>query len=209
VTDPVRASFDRVAEHYAAEFGDELTRKPWDVERLRRFAAAVAPGPVLDVGCGAAGHVGRFVAEAGVRVVIGVDFSERSVAHARRLNPALSFVAADVGALPIASGACAGLVAFYSLIYGADDARAAALAELRRVLRPGGRLLAAVHGGHGSHRFTEYKGVAIDVELRYREPGAFAAAVGAAGFVVEPVEVRPPYPFEHATERLYVAARAA
>ena len=55
--DPVRAAFDRIAEQYAADFADELARKPWDVERLRRFAAACPPGPVLDVGCGAAGHI--------------------------------------------------------------------------------------------------------------------------------------------------------
>ena len=208
--DPVRASFDRIAEQYAAEFADELTRKPWDVERLRRFAAACPAGPVLDVGCGAAGHVGRFVADrlGPSRQVIGVDFSERSVALARRLNPALRFVAADVRALPVADGACAGVVAFYSLIYTGADATAAALAELRRVLRAGGRLLAAVHAGAGVQRFSDYKGVAIDVELHHREPEAFAAQVRRAGFAVESVEVRAPYPLEHATERLYVSARS-
>src|SRR2546421_10108348 len=89
VMDPVRAAFDRIAEQYAADFADELTRKPWDVERLHRFAAACPPGPVLDVGCGAAGHVGRFFAELDTRAglpVIGVDFSERSAALPRRLN---------------------------------------------------------------------------------------------------------------------------
>ena len=211
MTDPVRAAFDRIAEQYAADFADELTRKPWDVERLRRFGAACPPGPVLDVGCGAAGHVGRFVADLGPRpdrAVIGVDFSERSVILARRLNPTLSFVAADVRALPVADGVCAGIVAFYSLIYGGDEATAVMLAELRRVLRDGGRLLVAVHGGTGAQRFTDYKGVAIDVELHHRPPAAFAAQVRRAGFAVESVEVRPPYAFEHATERLYVAARA-
>src|SRR5439155_730148 len=169
------------------DFADELTRKPWDVERLRRFAAACLPGPVLDVGCGAAGHVGRFLAELDTRAdrpVIGVDFSERSAALARRLNPALSFVAGDVGALPVAGGVCAGVLAFYSLIYAGDETTAALLAELRRVLRDGGRLLAAVHAGTGAQRFTEYKGAAIDVELHHRQPQVFAAQVRHAGFVV-------------------------
>src|SRR5438309_4803225 len=155
VIDSVRVAFDRIAEQYAADFADELTRKPWDVERLRRFGAACPPGPVLDVGCGPAGHVGRFVADLGTRpdrAVIGVDFSERSVILARRLNPTLSFVAADVSALPVADGVCAGIVAFYSLIYGGDEATAVMLAELRRVLRDGGRLLVAVRGGTGAQR---------------------------------------------------------
>ena len=205
--DPVRASFDRIAQQYAADFADELTRKPWDVERLRRFTARCGAGPVLDVGCGAAGHVGRFVSDLGARVV-GVDFSERSVAHASRLNPALRFVAADARALPIADRACAGIVAFYALIYGDDAQTVAALAELRRVLREGGNLLLAVHAGTGAQRFTDYKGAPVDVELCYRQPDVFGAQVRQARFAVDAIETRPPYPFEHPTERLYVAARA-
>jgi SAM-dependent methyltransferase len=207
VIDPVRASFDRIAEQYAADFADELTRKPWDVERLRRFAAMCGPGLVLDVGCGAAGHVGRFLADHGVRV-IGVDFSERSVAVAARLNPMLRFVAGDILDLPVAEGTCAGVVAFYCLIYGGDESTRTALAELRRVLRTGGRLLIAVHAGVGVQRFTDYKGASVDVGLHHRQPTAFAELMRGVGFVVESVEVRPPYAFEHATERLYVSARA-
>ena len=160
---------------------------------------------MLDVGCGAAGHVGRFVAELGPRV-IGVDLSARSTALARRLNPGLCFVAADMETLPFASGACAGIVAFYSLIYAADPR--AALVELRRVLRRDAPLLVAVHAGEGSQRFDRYKGMAIDVELHWRSPELFAAQLSAASFAVERVEVRPPYPLEHATQRLYVAGRA-
>jgi SAM-dependent methyltransferase len=176
------------------------------VDWLRQFAAHCEGGTVLDVGCGSAGHVGRFVADLGCRVT-GVDLSARSAALARRLNPGLHFVAADMAALPFAAGACAGIVAFYSLIYTADPRTA--LGELRRVLRRDARLLVAVHAGDGRQHFDSYKGMAIDVELHLRSPEAFAAHVGAAGFTIERVEVREPYPFEHATRRLYVAGRAA
>jgi hypothetical protein len=47
----------------------------------------------------------------------------------------------------------------------------------------------------------------VDVELHLRSPDVLAAQIRAAGFAVESVEMRPPYPFEHATERLYVAAQ--
>lgn len=201
----LQASFDRIAEQYAADFADELTRKPFDVERLRAFAAACGRGSVLDVGCGAAGHIGRFVADLGPRVV-GVDLSPRSVALARRLNPTVSFVAADMRALPFSAGAYAGVVAFYSLVYEADPTEA--LAELRRVLRPGGGLLVAVHAGEGVQHFGEYKGMPVDVELHLRAPDTLAAQARRAGFTVERVEVREPYPAEHATPRLYLQARA-
>ena len=161
---------------------------------------------ILDIGCGAAGHVGRFVADLGRRVV-GVDFSERSVARAARANPALRFVTADVHALPFAGGACAGILSFYSLIYGGADPTTAALAELRRVLQPGGRLLVAVHAGDEVQRFTDYKGVPIDVAIHLREPATFARWVREAGFEIEAEELRAPYPFEHPAQRLYISAR--
>ena len=78
-----------------------------------------------------------------------------------------------------------------------------------RVLRSRGRLLIAVHAGTGAQHFSDYKGAPVDVDLVYREPTTLAAQVRRAGFAVESIEVRPPYAFEHATERLYVAARAA
>jgi SAM-dependent methyltransferase len=207
VTESVRRSFDRIAEQYAADFADELTRKPYDRERLAAFAASCGDGPVLDVGCGAAGHVGRFVADQGVRV-IGVDLSERSVALAARLNPSMPFVAADARALPVRSGAGAAVLAFYSLIYEGVEGTRAVLAELRRVLRPGGALLLAVHAGEGVHHFAEYKGIAVDVELHLWAPAVLERLVRDAGFAVDAIDVRTPYPFEHATRRLYLAARA-
>ena len=97
-------------------------------------------------------------------------------------------------------------MAFYSLIYSADPGPA--LLEMRRVLARGAPLLVAVHAGAGAQRFDSYKGVPVDVELHLRSPDVLAGQVRAAGFAVERVEVRAPYPFEHATERLYVAAAA-
>ena len=135
--------------------------------------------------------------------VVGVDVAPRSLTVARRLNdPSLHFVAADMRALPFARGACTGIVAFYSLIYEADPTPA--LVELRRVLRPGGALVVAVHAGEGFSHFSDYKGLPVDVELHLRGPETFADQVRAAGFAVETVDVRQPYPFEHATPRLYL-----
>jgi len=146
------------------------------------------------------------VADRGARVV-GVDLAPRSLTVARRLNdPSLRFVAADMRALPFAAGACTGIVAFYSLIYEADPTPA--LVELRRVLRPGGALLVAVHAGEGFSHFSDYKGLPVDVELHLRSPDTLAAQLTRARFRTETVDVRPPYPFEHATDRLYVMARA-
>jgi SAM-dependent methyltransferase len=220
--DRLRRSFDLIAEDYAAVFFHELDRKPFDRDRLRQFArACTAGGVVVDVGCGP-GHVGRFLAAehrmtsecriigapAETPRILGVDVSEASVRVARRLNPTLEFVAADMRALPLHHAACAGLVAFYSVIYWNRETTSAILQEFRRVLQVGCPLLLAVHAGEGSERFTEFHGKPIDVTLWYHQPQRLAANVEAASFIVEAVETRPPYDFEHPTTRLYVAARA-
>ena len=162
---------------------------------------------MLEIGCGPAAHIGRYVADLGRRVV-GIDLSEGALHVARRLNPSLPLVTADMRALPVRSDSTSGVLAFYSMIYEAADGVRAALAEFRRVVRRGGALLIAVHAGEGAQHFSDYRGIAVDITLHYRRPEAFAALVQQAGFTLQACEVRPPYPFEHATDRLYVAATA-
>ena len=141
---------------------------------------------MLDVGCGTAGHVGRLVADQGARVT-GVDLSARSMALAQRRHPGLRFVAADMRALPFATGACRGIVAFYSLIYTPPVSE---LVELRRVHAPGGALLLAVHAGEGVQRFDSCQGIPVEVDLHLRSPEVLAGQLRAAGFTVELLEER-------------------
>jgi hypothetical protein len=111
-------------------------------------------------------------------------------------------------ALPIRSGTCAGVLVFYSMIYEAADGVRAALAEFRRVLDRGGALLIAVHAGDGVRHFTDYKGIPVDITVHLRDPDGFATLVRSAGFTLQACELRQPYAFEHATDRLYVLALA-
>src|SRR5712691_6001775 len=107
----IAAAYDVVAEHYAASFAGELDRKPFDRDLLDSFAAAMAGrGEVWDVGCGAAGHLTRYLADRGVAVT-GIDISPASVDVARRRQPELKFEIADMRELPAADGALAGIVA--------------------------------------------------------------------------------------------------
>ena len=77
--------------------------------------------------------------------VVGVDLSPAMATLAsRRLDAAL---VADMRSLPLATGACGGLLAFYSLIHLRREELVPTLAELRRLLRPGGRVLFSAHEG--------------------------------------------------------------
>ncbi|HKG57478.1 MAG TPA: class I SAM-dependent methyltransferase [Candidatus Limnocylindrales bacterium] len=201
----VRRAFDTVADAYATQFVHELSRKPMDRDLLDAFTRRVGNGPVLDLGCGPAGHVGRYVHDRGPSVT-GVDFSARGIESARRLNPTMDFVVADIRQLPFPDASIAGIVAFYCLIYGTETDIVGALAEARRVLRPGGVLLAAVHGGVGTGHFDDFLGTPVDMTIRYTSAEEIRDMAVRAGLAVEEVLAREPYADEHPTTRIYLRA---
>jgi SAM-dependent methyltransferase len=202
----IRATYDAVAREYAAAFADELDAKPFDRALLDDFAVG-RPGPIFDVGCGAAGHVTRYLADRGADVV-GVDLSAASIQVARACQPALRFAVADMRSLPAADGALAGLVAFYSVIHLPREQALVALAEFRRVLRPGGALLISMHGGAGEIQSDGWFGAPVSVRAALWSLPDLVAAIESAGFAVRRHCAREPYPAEHPTERLYACAEA-
>ena len=107
-------------------------------------AARLAPGQkVLDVACG----TGVLAREAATRVapggsVAGLDRNEGMLAVARRQAPGIDWRQGRAEALPFADGAFDAVVSQFGLMFFED--RTAALKEMWRVLRPGGRLAVAV-----------------------------------------------------------------
>src|SRR5580658_5259504 len=71
------ASYDTVAEQYAADYYDELSRKPFDRELLAKFASLIPQhghDRIADIGCGP-GHVARYLSSLGLDAM-GVDISQ-------------------------------------------------------------------------------------------------------------------------------------
>jgi SAM-dependent methyltransferase len=201
-----QTSYDRVADEYVRRIFDELAHKPLDRQLLDRFAASVREvGPVCDLGCGP-GHVARYLHERGVQVC-GVDLSPAMVEQARRLTPGVEFRQGDLMALEAPDGAWAGIVAFYSLIHVPRGDMAQALAEQRRVLRPGGRLLVAFHVGDDVVHLDEWWGQPVCVDFLFFRPDEMARYLRAAGFEIEEIIEREPYPeVEHQSRRGYIFA---
>ena len=108
-----------------------------------RLARCPAGGELLDVPCGFGRH-SLPLAAAGYRVV-GVDRSESLLAEARRRAGDADWpklVRADYRELPFADESFdAALNLFTSLGYLGDEADTGVLREIRRVLRPGARLV--------------------------------------------------------------------
>ena len=109
-----------------------------------REAAGAPPGPLLDLATGTADLALAAKRLDPARMVIGVDFSLGMLAQARRKLDArgvrVGLAAADALALPFADGAFASVVSAFLLRNLVD--LEAGLAEMRRVTRRGGRVIA-------------------------------------------------------------------
>jgi len=200
------AAYDAVAGDYAAMFSDELDHKPFDRQLLNDLASEVlrAGGLVCDLGCGP-GHVGAYLAGRGCDVV-GVDISPVMLQHARERHPTLRFELGDMRVMPLADDSCVALACFYALIHMQRTEVPAALGEMRRVLRPGGELVLAVHVGEGEHHVDNWfeRGVSFDATLF--NAAELVQLVTDAGFADCHATVRDPYEGEHPTSRLYIHA---
>jgi demethylmenaquinone methyltransferase/2-methoxy-6-polyprenyl-1,4-benzoquinol methylase len=128
--------FDRIAPVY-----DVMNRvmtagldRRWRRETVREV---VRPGDrVLDAACGT-GDLAIEASRAGARVV-GLDFSGAMLERARRKAPELEWLQGDLLALPFEDGDFDAATVGFGIRNVAD--LEAGLRELRRVVRPGGRL---------------------------------------------------------------------
>jgi demethylmenaquinone methyltransferase/2-methoxy-6-polyprenyl-1,4-benzoquinol methylase len=134
--DAVRSMFDRIAPVYDAM--NRTMTAGLDRRWRRATAEAVVRSgdTVLDACCGT-GDLGVAAARAGGRVT-GLDFSERMLERARRKAPELDWVCGDLLALPFADASFDAATVGFGVRNVHDLDRG--FAELRRVLRPGGRL---------------------------------------------------------------------
>ncbi|HEY1317067.1 MAG TPA: bifunctional demethylmenaquinone methyltransferase/2-methoxy-6-polyprenyl-1,4-benzoquinol methylase UbiE [Gaiella sp.] len=134
--DDVRGMFDRIAPVY-----DVMNRvmtagldRSW---RRLTVEAVVQPGDrVLDACCGTGDLAVAAEREGGV--VTGLDFSVRMLERARRKSASILWVEGDLLALPFDDGSFDSATVGFGVRNVTD--LDAALAELHRVLRPGGRL---------------------------------------------------------------------
>ncbi len=134
--DGVRSMFDRIAPVY--DLMNRVMTLGLD-QRWRRLAVrtVVRPGDrVLDACCGT-GDLALAARAAGADVV-GLDFSEAMLERARRKGPGVEWVRGDLLALPFEDASFDAATVGFGVRNVEDLERG--LAELARVLRPGGRL---------------------------------------------------------------------
>ena len=90
--DAIIGLYQRHAQNFDRERSRKLQEKAW----LDRFLSHLRPaGVVLDIGCGMAEPIARYILESGFRVV-GVDFSPSLIEMCRARFPDSEWIVADM-----------------------------------------------------------------------------------------------------------------
>jgi SAM-dependent methyltransferase len=207
VTSLVRKAYDDLAEEYSRHLFNELQSKPLDCALLDRFAQHVrGRGKVCDLGCGP-GQVARYLSEQGVDV-FGIDLSERMIKIARQLSPDVAFHTGNMFSLKLRNDSLAGIAAYYAIVNIPRELLSPAFEEIARVLQPQGVLLLSFHIGDKVLHVDELWGQRTSLDFVFFEPSEIRQALEAAGFAIEEIVERDPYPdVEYQSRRAYIFAR--
>jgi ubiquinone/menaquinone biosynthesis C-methylase UbiE len=143
----VAEGYDRITRRYLAMV------KSMDPAVRQKYLAIVdstltAGARVLELGCGAGVPITEHLARQ--YRVIGLDLSPGQLDLARRCVAAAAFVRGDMATLSFASASFDAVVAFYAIIHVPRDEHGQVLAEVFRVLRPGGLLVLTAGAGESA-----------------------------------------------------------
>ena len=129
---------DSQLEYWDTEGTRKAFAHPLNLGRVSQWLSA--DSRILDFGCGYGRSLGELF-NAGYRNLIGFDFSPAMIAAARARFPEITFEELQSSTIPLPNESVDGDLLFSVLTcVPTDDGQRAILAELRRVLRPGGLL---------------------------------------------------------------------
>jgi len=163
----ILALYQRHADKWDADREKRFLPQAW----LDRFRAAMAPGPVLDLGCGTGEPLARYLIEQG-HDVVGVDGAPAMVELCRQRFPDQRWIVGDMRALDL--GECfGGILAWHSFFHLTPDDQHTMFGVFARHAAPGGALMftsgpaagerIGTHHGdplyHASLAPTEYEGL--------------------------------------------------
>ena len=187
-TDDIRAFFDAFARSNTEKHGPASALLRYRVSVLRRFGQWSEQDTVVDLGCGNGHHLAVMADD--IAHGIGVDVAPQMIESARRTAtaPNLSFFVDDVEACDTLRDASADVVICTGVIEHVLRP-ADVFAQVRRILRPGGRFVVlTVNGSFWWYRLADRLGLptrhlSSDKRLTERDAQRFFAESGLDGSV--------------------------
>ncbi|WP_407653707.1 class I SAM-dependent methyltransferase [Actinoplanes oblitus] len=135
----------------------------------------IPDGEVLDLGCGP-GHLTDYLRSRGVDAT-GIDMVPPFIAYSRTAYPDGRYRLGSMAGLDAESGSVAGVLAWFSLIHVPAPELDVLLAEIRRVMAPGGTLVTGIFTGDAVEEFDH------KVVTAYRWPAdEFSGRLARLGF---------------------------
>lgn len=158
--DAISAAYDARATEYIEITGSIAQMDAADRDLIEAWRDQ-STGRMLDAGCGPGlwteflhdGHRDDGIRDDAHRDVVGVDIASQFLVAARSRSPHLVFEQASLRELPFEDASFGGTLAWYSLIHTPPAELPLLLAELARVLEPGGSLLIGYFDGPPREQF--------------------------------------------------------
>lgn len=206
-TDKILHCYNQVAEDYAIERWDELSRKRIDQLLLKEFASVNKDkGPCADFGCGP-GQTTKFLYDNGLENIVGIDLAPAMVKVAQRLSPHIKFETGDLLNIAFPSGYLGSALAFYAIVHFNHNQIRTCFTEINRVLKTGGDFLFSYHAGDEVVHFDKAHDKEIDIDLFFFKTEDIVQLLKETGFkVIDAIERRPNEEMEYPTRRAYVWA---
>jgi SAM-dependent methyltransferase len=203
----ILSGYNTVAEDYAADRWDELSKKHLDRLLLKEFSGVNKDkGLCADFGCGP-GQTTRFLYEHGLKDIIGIDLSPAMVSTARRLSPAIKFETGDLLNIGYPTNYFSSAVAFYSIVHFDHEQVRRCFGEINRVLKSGGHFLFTFHAGDQIVHFDKANDKAIDMDLYFFKTEDIIALLDETGFkIMDAIERRPYEGVEYPSRRAFIWA---
>jgi ubiquinone/menaquinone biosynthesis C-methylase UbiE len=206
-TEKITNTYNQVAENYAAERSDELSKKHLDRLLLKEFALVnKRKGICADFGCGP-GQTTKFLYDHGVKDIIGLDISSGMIEAARRLFPKIKFETGDLLKVSYASNYFGSALAFYAIVHFTYDQIELAFNEVNRVIKKGGQFLFSFHVGNETVHFDKANDIDVDIDLYFFQTEKIIKLLHETGFgIIDAIERQPYQDVEYTSKRAYIWA---
>ena len=156
-------------------------------------------GPVLEAGCGAGRVLIHYYRQG--RPIVGMDFIETALTKIRSIEPEIPLCTADTMEMPFCDESFSAVLAF-GLYHGLENGIEKALAETRRIIRPGGWLCVSLRADNIQNRVVDWmaeRNAPKDAEVQFHKANytrqEFVKLVEDAGFSVKAMEYVENMPF--------------